>query len=1153
MGGRRRTRAVGAAGVAALVAGVLIGIPAPAQAAVSPTAGVIIDEVYGGGGNAGAPYNRDFIELYNTTAAPISLAGWSVQYKAATGTTWATTALTGSIPARGFYLVGEASGGAVGSALPPTNVTGTTNLSATAGTVALSTASAALTCNLAACATTGAVADLIGYGTATTFAGTGAAPAGSNTTSLSRSIGHQNTASNAVDFAAEAPRPGQASTRPDIVRPVTKTIAEIQGPGDVSPLANVAVTTTGVVTGTYSEGGYRGYTIQTQGTGGVIDLGSHTVSDGLFVFFPTTVPVIPVVPLGDLVQVTGVVNESSGLTEITVADAGLTVLNPDPAPIAPATVSWPATDAQRESLESMLYQPTGDFTVTDTYGTNQYGEVGLAVGTRPLIQPTDAAAPNSPEAAAIVADNAARRVVLNDGASTDFLAAGNGNLTPPYLSLSDPIRVGEPATFTGTSPVIVTYRNNLWKLDPRGPITPAGPYPVTFANTRTAAPDPSLIGTPDVTVASFNVLNYFTTLGTGNPGCEANLDRAGDGVTVKGSKDPLPVGASPCLPRGAWDADDLQRQQDKIVAAINALDADVVGLMEIENSAKLGEAPDEALATLVAALNSGAGAGTWAFVPSSADLPAVSEQDVITNAIIYRPAVVSRDGDSRALGTESGPEGAFGNAREPVGQAFAPTAGGEPFLFVVNHFKSKGSAGPWPGDVDSGDGQGASNESRSRQAQALRDWVPTVQGDVQTVVLAGDFNSYRYEDPLQTLYDAGYTDAGAQFAADKQSYSFDGRSGSLDHILVNRSGLARATGADIWNINSGESVALEYSRYNYHGTLFYAPDQYRSSDHDPVLLGLINEQGPQPLTSVLADITTAYSGGRYVNTVYVGPGPEPTTGRDDPSKESTLGNLVANFLVTTLSPAKQGGAGIGVINPGALDGELLLEPDGVVTDAEAAAVLPDTSTLRTLSLTGAQFTALLEEQWRPDGSFLALGLSENVTYTYDSTAAAGARVTSVAIDDTTVDPAATYRIGTTSYLASGGDGFDVLAQGSAVQDTGLRAQQTWLDYLGTRYGLEANYARQGVEISDLPTLVAVGGTLDFTMSNLDLTSLGSPQNTRMAVNVDGARIVQVPVSGGAASVSVSLPGWVGPGAHVLTLRAKPSGTLVTIPLVVRAP
>ena len=178
-------------------------------------------------------------------------------------------------------------------------------------------------------------------------------------------------------------------------------------------------------------------------------------------------------------------------------------------------------------------------------------------------------------------------------------------------------------------------------------------------------------------------------------------------------------------PRGAWDADDLKRQQNKIVKAINSLDADVVGLMEIENSAVVDSVRDEAVATLVKALNNNAGSKVWAFVPSSTQLPVTAEMDVISNAIIYKTASVKRVGASLALGTESGAGGAFDNAREPIAQAFEPLAGGEQFLFVVNHFKSKSSAGPWPGDDDTGDGQGASNESRARQATALSDWVPT--------------------------------------------------------------------------------------------------------------------------------------------------------------------------------------------------------------------------------------------------------------------------------------------------------------------------------------------------------------------------------------------------------------------------------------------
>ena len=308
-----------------------------------------------------------------------------------------------------------------------------------------------------------------------------------------------------------------------------------------------------------------------------------------------------------------------------------------------------------------------------------------------------------------------------------------------------------------------------------------------------------------------------------------------------------------CAPRGAWDPADLKRQQDKIVSAINALDADVVGLLEIENSATVDGVPDEALGTLVDALNTAAGSDVWAFVPSSSELPPAAEMDVITNALIYKPAAVERTGPSRALGTLSGDDQAFGNAREPIGQIFTPAGGGEPFFVAVNHLKSKGSAGPWPGDADTGDGQGASNESRVRQAEALRDWIPTVQGDAKSVALVGDFNSYTREDPLQMLYDAGYTDAATALADGQYSYSFSGLSGSLDHVLLNGPALERATGADIWEINAEESIALEYDRYNYHGTLYYAPDAYRSSDHDPVVVGLV-DGAAKPVDLTLLDI-----------------------------------------------------------------------------------------------------------------------------------------------------------------------------------------------------------------------------------------------------------------------------------------------------------
>jgi 5'-nucleotidase len=449
----------------------------------------------------------------------------------------------------------------------------------------------------------------------------------------------------------------------------------------------------------------------------------------------------------------------------------------------------------------------------------------------------------------VAADNAARKVTLDDGASANFLASSysrttcagrpvpcllNADQTPPYISTTTPVRVGAPAAFTDS--VIVDYRFDLWRFQPTSPVI--GPdndgSPVVFTDTRTPAPDDAdIAGTrdPDLKVASFNVLNYFTTLGAHTEGCEAYYDRFDNGKTVREG----------CALRGAWDAQDLEDQQAKIVTAVNRLDADVVGLMEVENSAALGEQPDEALAHLVSALNEQAGAGTWAYVPSSTELPPASGQDVITNAIIFKPASVMRVDQSRALGTQSEDGQAFGNAREPIAQVFRAKHGkSEKFLFVVNHFKSKGSAGPFPGDEDTGDGQGASVTSRVLQAQALRDWVPTVLDETGTkaVVMAGDYNSYTREDPMDVLYQAGYTDVGSRFDDDSYSYSFSGLSGSLDHILVNDAALALATGADHWNINSGESVALEYSRRDYHGTDFYQAGPYRSSDHDPVVLGL---------------------------------------------------------------------------------------------------------------------------------------------------------------------------------------------------------------------------------------------------------------------------------------------------------------------------
>ncbi|WP_102509259.1 ExeM/NucH family extracellular endonuclease [Sanguibacter massiliensis] len=1467
-----------------------------ATAAVSPEASVVINEVYGGGGNSGAVLSHDFVELRNTGTTPADLSGWSLQYAAAAGTAWNNRFdLSGVIPVGATFLVQLASGGATGAALPAADATGNLNLSGSKGNVALVSSTTELSCQAAACAADDAVVDLVGFGTGVAFAGTGPAPAPSNSTSISRANG-VNTANNADDFTAGTPTPTNAKgetepggePHPEPTGEPTeeptggpgdgaleRTIAQIQGTGDATPLAGKLVRTKGVVTAAYETGGFNGIVVQTPGADTTPD-----ASDAVFVYLGSGNGAGGHA-IGDHVIVTGTAAEFNGLTQI--AGPGLKVVA-DPygtGDAVPLEIAWPEKDTDREAIESMLIAPQGAMTVSNTYSTNQYGEVGLAVGTTPLRQPTDLARPGSAEAADVAADNTARGVVLDDGASTNFTSSANQSQTPPYVSLVDPVRVGAKVTFD--APLVVDFRNNTWKLNPTSQVTP-GHETASFEDTRTDKPSAASLGDGDLTVASFNVLNYFTTLGKDVAGCTPYTDRAGRGITVKS----CPGNG----PRGAWDEASLARQEAKIVAAIDALDASVVGLMEIENSAKLGETPDEAVATLVAALNAKAGTNRWDYVRSSADLPPVSEQDVITNAMIFQEDEVTPVGPSLALGDLSGSGEPFVNAREPLGQAFAPAGGGEPFLAVVNHFKSKGSAGPLQGDEDSGDGQGASNASRKAQATALAAWVPTALADlasaghtVNDVALLGDFNSYAQEDPIDVLREAGYTNAQVKNPATEYSYSFSGLSGSLDHVLLNASMLERATGADIWNINAPESIALEYSRYNSHGKLFYDESAFRSSDHDPVIaafqandasatskltflnindfhgridsntvkfagtieqlrksagegstlflsagdnigaslfasafqqdtptlevlnalgldasavgnhefdqgiadltgrvtdtadfpylganvyakgtrnpalpeyalvekdgltIGVIgavtqetptlvtpagianldfgdpveavnrvaaqlsdgdesngeadvlvaefhegasagdtesttleaelakggafakiitetsalvdviftghthkkyawlapvtgggtrpivqtgsygenvgvveltvdratgavtdatarnvarsttaddalvaefprvaevksivdkalaeaNEIGKQQVGSVTADITTAFSGGSYGPDGYVGPGPKVTDGRDNRGAESTLGNLVANALRDTLSGV-QAGADIGVVNPGGLRSDLLFAKsgeeatDGIVTFAEANAVLPFVNNLWSTTLTGAQLKTLLEQQWQtnPDGTipsrkYLQLGLSDNVSYTFDESRPLGDRITSITVNGAFVTVSDSFRVGTFSFLATGGDNFRVFTQGTGTVDSGLIDRDAWMAYLTANPGLSPSFAERAVGVTGNPATVEAGTALSFDVSGLDLTSLGAKRNTEITATFHGGTLPTAgvglgtfAVTEGTSTVAGTVPAGAA-GATRLRLTVAPSGTVVEIPLTVTAP
>ncbi|GAB3406649.1 hypothetical protein GCM10027569_17390 [Flindersiella endophytica] len=785
--------------------------------------------MYGGGGNSGATYTNDYIQLTNRGSAAVDLSAWSVQYASASGTTWLRTDLTGSIAAGGSYLIQEAAGSGGTTALPAPDVTGTIAMSASSGKVALVTSQATLACG-GSCHAAAGVRDFVGYGAASDFEGSGPAPGLSNTTAgLRGGAGSTDTDDNAADFTPGQPDPGSGQPEP----PAEVAIAGIQGTGDVSPYAGRTVRTAGVVTAAYSSGGFNGYYLQTPGTGGDTDPAARTASDAVFVFSSATVGQVRI---GDHVEVTGTVSEFFGLTEISVGAGAARVLSDPAEAVKPVPFALPRDTAMRERYEGMLVQPAGSYVVSDTFnlggfGNNAFGEIVLASGDQPLIQPTDVARPGA-AADAVAADNAARRVVLDDGQSIRTPSSGQ----VPYLTTQTPVRTGARVTFG--RPVIFDFRNDSWKFQPTQQLTGGASADVSFQDTRTAAPQDT---GGAARLASFNVLNYFTTLGVDVAGCEPFTDREGNPISVSGG----------CDARGAWDSVNLARQQGKIVAAVNQLDADVVALEEIENSAKFGKNRDDALSNLVGALNAAAGAGTWDYVRSPSLQPALDEQDVIRTAFIYRPAAVRPVGSSTIL-TDSP---AFANAREPLAQEFALADGGKRFLVIANHFKSKG-CGDSP---DPGDGQGCFNQERQAQASALAAFADRMVAQTGTaaVFLIGDFNSYTREDPLQVLYQAGYADLNATFAH-KNTYVFDETVGSLDHILASPAAVASVTGVDVWNINSVESVLGEYSRYNYFaGNLFSAGTPYRSSDHDPILVGLsatpscsrtISGRYTQPLT-----------------------------------------------------------------------------------------------------------------------------------------------------------------------------------------------------------------------------------------------------------------------------------------------------------------
>ncbi|WP_048775906.1 ExeM/NucH family extracellular endonuclease [Sanguibacter keddieii] len=625
---------------------------------------------------------------------------------------------------------------------------------------------------------------------------------------------------------------------------VDTPIPDIQavGEGDDSAMVGATVTTLGVVTAAYpaAESGLGatldGYTIQTPGSGGAWEPG-RTRSDGIFVYAGNKGE-IPAP--GTCVRVTGTVGEfpatsakgnPQSLTQLAATSVSEVEGCQAPTPIPATRVPTPD---EAEALESMLLAPQGTWTITDNYQTNQYGTLTLTPGESPLRSATDVVAPGQ-AAREYEAANVARAIALDDGTNTNLQKGAATEAAYAYLANGSPARVGYHVAFT--KPVVLEPRHGSFVFQPTSMV--AGHpdrSPVTITGERPSAPT---VG-GDTRVATFNVLNYFSDLGVDEAGCKGYPDRTGAFVTAKN-----------CKVRGAFSREAFANQEAKIVSAINALDADVVALEEIENPVAVGVGTDRdaSLARLVEALNKDAGAGTWAYVPSPKAVP--EAEDVIRVAFIYKPATVAPVGPSLIHD-----DPAFtGLARQPLAQEFArvTTERVAPATFVVvaNHFKSKGSVpeGAPAGNVDSGDGQGNANAIRVAQAGALATFAARFAD--KPTLLVGDFNSYSQEDPIKALEAAGWERVSGGGEA---SYVYAGRSGSLDHVFANAAAKPLLAGVTSWAVNAQESIAFEYSRAGMNAHLAVEADNpYRSSDHNPELIGLTLLGGDAPAPTPSAD------------------------------------------------------------------------------------------------------------------------------------------------------------------------------------------------------------------------------------------------------------------------------------------------------------
>lgn len=654
--------------------------------------------------------------------------------------------------------------------------------------------------------------------------------------------------------------------------PLPTLISEVQGNGESSPLIGQQITIEGIVVGDFQDGvsgtngDFNGFYVQEEDAD--VD-GDDATSEGIFVF-DGSLPDIDV-NVGDKVRVTGTVTEFFRETQLGGGPTVQIVSSGNTLPTA-AQITFPVAQtttnsdgaliADLEAFEGMLVTIPQELTVADLFTLGRFGDIGLYAEGR-LETFTQS---NQPSVTGFEAfqDVAVRNTVILDDGSTiqnpptiPFDVASAPGDVAGQLDANDELRAGDTITdLTGTlrfSRGSGGSGDEIYRINPT--VTPV------FDNENPRPDEAPDVG-GDLKVASFNVLNFFTSLG--------------DGGLTSG-----PEGQSP---RGADNQEEFDRQVAKLVAAVTEIEADVFGLIELEN--EFGDENGDgrfAIQFLVDELNSAIAGADYQYVDPGT--PFIGT-DAITVGLIYdanevgvAPSTtveVLTDADLAVLGVDPGNPvfDGVGTSRNPLAVTFEQLASGETFTVAVNHFKSKGFVSPFGNNQGIGDGTGNNNEARLQAATALDAWLdtdPTGSGDEDFLII-GDLNAYAMEDPIQYLINQGYEDQVGRFLGsgpDEFAYSFGfpldldtspqvQAFGTLDYALATSSLADQITGATEWHINADEASVFDYNtnfkpQEQVEG--LFAANPFRASDHDPVIVGLQLSTPNQPPVAV-ADLVS---------------------------------------------------------------------------------------------------------------------------------------------------------------------------------------------------------------------------------------------------------------------------------------------------------